>query len=212
MCGYGVLLALQARHVSGEGQRVDVSMYDAMIALNEQSVGYFSHFGKLPPRGKSGTAGPYGTFACKDGQFVTGTASNAGYQRFCGVIGAPDLAADERMHGGVDRAKYQEAILRPRIEEWARDLDADEASARLNAAGVPAAPVQDVADLFQCAHVRARHMIVAVDDPVLGRLELAGDPIKLGSAPETPHRPAPQLGADQARYLPEPAQEGDTPS
>lgn len=203
LAGYGVLLALQARHLTGEGQRVDISLYDSMIAINEQSIGHYSRFKELPPRGKSGTAGPYGAFRCRDGWFVTGAASNDIWQRFCQVLDAPELASDARLENGVDRAALQESILRPYIEKWASDLSAEEVTSRLNEGGVPAAPVQNVADLFDCPHVEARKMIVAVDDPVSGTLYLAGDPVKLQSFPEPTYRAAPQLGADQERYGPD---------
>lgn len=67
----------------------------------------------------------------------------------------------------------------------------------LSAAGVPSAPVQEIADLFTDPQVEVREMLIDIEDPVVGTLRVAGNPIKLGQSPHLAHRTAPQLGADQ---------------
>ena len=202
LAALGVSLALNARQQTGVGQRVDISLYDAMVALNEQSVGYYSHFGEVPPRGASPTSAPFSSFMAADGYLAIGIASDEIWRRFCTVIEAPDLAEDPTLAHGIDRVKHAETRLRPRIEKWTRQFPVEEAVRLLNVARVPAANVQNVDDLFDCPHVEARKMLVELDDPVAGRVRLAANPIKLSDSYITPNRTAPQLGADQDRYLP----------
>ena len=110
--------------------------------------------------------------------------------------------ADPELADGTGRSRQRETILRPRIEAWASSMTPQEAAARLNAANVPAAPVQTVRDLFACPHLAAREMIMTLTDPVFGDLRVPGNPIKLGRWPSVPAGRIPQLGADQATYLP----------
>jgi len=203
MAAFGVVLALRTAEATGEGQHVDIAMYDVMVALNEQSIGHYSHFGVIPKRGLSPTSAPYGAFRAKDGWFAVGIASDWIWARFCTAIGRPELVTAEGLRTGMERSANQDAVLRPLIEAWASTRTASEAAFHLTDAGVPAAPVQDVADLFTDAHVAAREMLTTLDDPVVGKLTVAGNPVKLGAHPHVSARTAPQLGADQ--YLVEEA-------
>ncbi|TCJ21966.1 CoA transferase [Microbacterium sp. PI-1] len=197
MAAFGVVLALRTAEATGQGQHVDIAMYDVMVALNEQSVGHYSHFGVVPKRGLSPTSAPYGAFRAKDGWFAVGIASDWIWARFCAAIDRPDLVTAEGLRTGMERSSNQDAVLRPLIEEWASTRTAAEAAFHLTGAGVPAAPVQDISDLFTDPHVAAREMLTTLEDPVIGQLTVAGNPVKLGSHPHLPTRTAPQLGADQ---------------
>lgn len=197
MAAFGVTLALRAVEHSGVGQRVDIAMYDVMVSLNEQSVGHYSHFGVMPKRGLSPTSAPYGAFRSKDGWFAIGIASDWIWARFCAAIGRPELVGHEGLRTGMQRSSNQESVLRPLIEEWASGRTSKEAAELLSNAGVPAAPVQSIADLFDDPQVAAREMLLDLHDPVVGDLTVAANPIKLGNNPRVEARTAPQLGADQ---------------
>lgn len=197
MAAFGVTLALRVASQSGEGQRVDVAMYDVMVSLNEQSVGHYSHFGSLPKRGLSPTSAPYGAFRTANGWVAIGIASDWIWARFCHAIGRVDLLTDDGLQTGMQRSLSQETILRPIIEDWARERTSREVAEMLSAAGVPSAPVQEIADLFTDPQVEVREMLIDIEDPVVGTLRVAGNPIKLGQSPHLAHRTAPQLGADQ---------------
>ena len=198
LAAFGVVLALRGVDTTGEGQHVDTAMYDAMVALNEQLIGHVSHFGELPRRGLSPTSAPYGAFRTKDGWVAIGIASDPIWRKFCVAIGEPDLATAPELSTGLSRASHQESILRPIIERWAAERTSHEVTVLLSDAGVPSGPVQDVAQLFDDPQVAVREMLIDIDDPVVGRLTVAGNPVKLGGSPHVPRRTAPQLGADQA--------------
>lgn len=197
MAAFGVTLALRVASQSGVGQRVDVAMYDVMVSLNEQSVGHYSHFGSLPKRGLSPTSAPYGAFRTANGWVAIGIASDWIWARFCHAIDRADLLSDVGLKTGMQRSLSQETILRPIIEDWAKERTSREVAELLSTAGVPSAPVQEIADLFTDPQVGVREMLIDIEDPVVGTLRVAGNPIKLGQSPHLPHRTAPQLGADQ---------------
>lgn len=197
MAALGVTLALYERQRTGTGQRVDISMYDVMVALNEQAIGHYSHFGEEAPRGMSPTSAPYAAYRCEDGWAAIGIASDGIWAKFCRAIGADDLLDDDRLTTGLDRARCSEDVLRPRIEAWTSPRTKSEVVDRLNAAGVPCGPVQTVTELFECDHLAARDMLITLEDPVIGQLTVAGNPVKLGDHLRVPRRTAPQLGADQ---------------
>ena len=140
MGAFGVSLALRAVEQTGEGQRVDIAMYDVMVSINEQSIGHYSHFGVVPKRGLSPTSAPYGAFRSKDGWVAIGIASDWIWARFCAAIGRPELVDQEGLRTGMQRSANQEAVLRPLIEDWASSLTSREVAELLSGAGVPAAP------------------------------------------------------------------------
>jgi formyl-CoA transferase len=201
MAAFGVALAIHARDQTGEAQRVDISMVDVMVMLNEPNIAYYSYFGKEPPRGASATSAPYGAYQCKDGWFVLGVSSDALFAKFCDVIDAPELASNEALATGIGRAEHRETIIRPRLERWSMQLTGEEASKILNAVGIPASPVNGVSDLFEDPHVAARRMLLTVEDPIVGTFQVAGNPIKMSGTIGVEARPAPVLGRDQDRYL-----------
>ena len=86
----GIILALYRRERHGGAQRVDVAMHDAMVFLNELSVGMMSVFGQKPPRGRSGTSAPYGAFRTRDGWVNIGVGGNPVWARFCAAIERPE--------------------------------------------------------------------------------------------------------------------------
>src|SRR5690606_7841105 len=174
MAAFRVVLALRTAERYGIGQRVDIELNDAMASLNEQSVGHYSHFREIPKRGLRPTSAPYGAFRAGDGWVAIGIASDEIWAKFCCAIGRPDLIDAEGLRNGMQRSANQETVLRPLIEEWARNRTPMEVAQHLAAAGVPAAPVQDVSDLFADPQVAAREMLLDLPDPVIGTLRVAG--------------------------------------
>jgi formyl-CoA transferase len=201
MASMGVLSALNMRHLTGEGTRVDISMYDSTVLLMESAITYWGHFKEEGGRGASSTAAPYDVFKANDGYFVLGVAGEPIWHRFCDAIGRKDLVERKDLASGRQRAAVLETVIRPLIEEWAADKTALEACDLFKAAGVPCAPVQNVQDLFTCPHVKARNMIVELDDPVIGTIATAGSPLKFSSVPEIENNPPPQLGGQTTELL-----------
>jgi len=200
LAAFGVLLALLARHSTGQGQRVDIAMYDAMLTYNEYAIGLYSLTGQRPPRALV-TSAPYGPFKARDGYVVISVVSEPIWARFCRALQREDLLEEPSLRTGMDRAKRVEDFLRPLIEDWAKDKTRAQVVEILNRHGVPACPVQDVEDILACPHVRARRMLLSLDDPVAGQVKVVGNAIKLSEAPDAPAEPPPQLGQHTEQLL-----------
>ncbi|WEX12450.1 CoA transferase [Chelativorans sp. AA-79] len=201
MTAMGVLAALNLRNLTGQGTRVDLSMYDATVMLTESVITYWSHFKQEGSRGASSTSCPYDVFKAKDGYFVLGVAGEPIWQRFAKAIGRADLIDRPELRSGKDRAKVLETVVRPIIEDWASGRTKAETCAFFREGGIPAAPVQNVGDLFECPHIEARNMLLELDDPVIGKIAVAGNPLKFSAVPEVERNAPPQLGADSTDVL-----------
>ena len=139
----------------------------------------------------------------RDRPIVLAAGHDSQFAKLCAALEAPELAADPRFATVALRVRHVEA-LGAEIERRLATRCAAEWLACFEAAGVPCGPLNDVAAVLADPQVRARHMIVSVDDPVAGKLEMPGFPIKLDGAAESDTRPAPpELDADRAKILAE---------
>ena len=189
----GCLLALRWRDLTGEGQHVDIAMLDATAALLAGVLPQCSFDPELARRRTVTTTFPYGAFACADGYFVMAVVGDDLWRRFCQILDRLDLLADPTLQVGQDRVLRAD-YLTEIIEAWAADKTADEASAALVAAGIPAGPVRRVDQLLACPHLNARGMILEIDDPVAGPRPVLGVPIRLSGVPPPRTNPPPQFG------------------
>jgi len=188
----GILAAVHRRERTGEGSYVDTAMYDAMVSMCERAVYHYSYDDDaLTRQGNSHpTLFPYNAFEANDGYVVIAAFSDGHWRALCDAMDRPDLAADYPDAASRVRARED---LRPEIGAWTRDLDTDVVVDRLDGR-VPAAPVQDAADVFDDPHVAARGMLADVAQPGADRdVTVAGCPIKFGDAPTGPRGRAPLL-------------------
>lgn len=136
---------------------------------------------------------PFGAYKTADGYIVIATLGEHIWHRFCEAIGKPELVNDERFSDGVARQENIEALNKV-SQPWLSERTCEEAVENLISFSVPASKVNDVEDLFECPHLAARDMLVDVEDPVWGRIQVAGNPIKMTGVPEISHEPPPDLG------------------
>jgi crotonobetainyl-CoA:carnitine CoA-transferase CaiB-like acyl-CoA transferase len=160
----GILLALQSRSVTGEGQRVEATLFDAALSLLVPHAGNYFQSHQEP--GLLGSAhpniAPYDRFACEDGDIFLGVMNRGQFQRFCAVVERPDLALDERFADNARRLRHRDALrheIESAIHHHARKALCD----ALMAAGVPAAPVHSVSEAFAQPHATHREMVVMRD-------------------------------------------------
>jgi CoA:oxalate CoA-transferase len=191
----GILQALFMRERTGQGQLVDSAMFDNMLSLNESMVTLFSTAGQSPQRGVPKNLFPRGAFKTKDGFIALNVPDNRIWGRLCEAIGREDLKTDERSKGGAERATNA-TFLQPIIENWLVTLTRDEAVDTLNEIGVPTGPVYEAEDIFEDPQVKARGMLMPIDDPDVGEYAFTRSPIHLSEAPELPKHAAPRLGQD----------------
>ncbi|MEY3486232.1 MAG: hypothetical protein RL075_237 [Pseudomonadota bacterium] len=199
----GILLALQHRHRTGEGQVIDVALYEAVFNCMESLLPEYSAFGAVREPGGSALPGiaPSNAYRCQDGAYalVAGNGDSI-FKRLMGVIGRPDLAADPALAHNAGRVLRVDE-LDAAIGQWAAALPVSAVLAALDAASVPAGRIYTVADIAADPHYQARGMLaqVAMDDG--SALTVPGFVPKLSRTPGTHRRNAPALGQDTNAVL-----------
>ena len=155
----GVLVALQARNVTGEGQYVDVALVDSVAASLEQAWQRYFVSGELPTRhGNSYDAiAPYDSYAAKDGFIVIGCGNQKLFEILCReLMKKPELVEDERFLSVSRRVKNNKALKRY-IEDWLKDYTVDEAIELVLAHKIPAGPIWSLKELAESEHARRRN-------------------------------------------------------
>ena len=197
----GVLLAVEARHKTGRGQRVDTSLLEGQIAMLSYHLTYYFASGRVPVRrgAASPVAVPYQGFKAKDDWVVVAAFTERMWQGVCRAIGRPEWMNDERFRGTARRANRETLI--PMLEEVFAKRTVDEWIERLSAEGVPCSPVNPIDKVVNDEQVKAREMIIEVDHPTAGKIRMAGLPVELGTTPGSVRLPPPQLGEHTAQIL-----------
>ena len=201
---YGILCALEHRERTGEGQFVDTSLLEAALALTVWEATEYWVTGRAPrPLGSAHRlAAPYQALRASDGWFTVGANNDKLFEAFCRAIERPDLAADGRLTSVRDRMRHRAALI-AEIEKTTAGATRAHWLARLDAAGVPAGPINDYAEALADPHARARDMIVDLEHPGAGPIKALGVPVKLSDTPGAVDRPAPLLGQDNTAVLTE---------
>jgi crotonobetainyl-CoA:carnitine CoA-transferase CaiB-like acyl-CoA transferase len=195
----GIQAALAERARSGMGQHVDLALLDVTAAtLANQATNYL--VGGLNPS-RLGNAHPnivpYQSFVARDGHLIVAVGNDSQFRRYVEVLGCPELADDARFVTNRDRVLNREALV-PLLQARMLERDKAEWIALLEAASVPAGPINTVADVFAEPQVQAREMQVNVPHPLNPQLQLVGNPIKLSRTPVEYRFPPPLLGKDSA--------------
>lgn len=198
----GVLLALEARHRTGRGQRVDTSLLEGQLAMLSYHLTSFFATGKAPVRRGAGSqlSVPYQAFQAKDDWVVVASFTERMWQGVCTAIDRPQWADDERFATARKRAANR-TVLIPMLREVFATRTVDDWVERLTAEGVPCTPVNSIDKVVVDPQVAARNMVVAVEHPTAGVLHMAGLPIKLSDTPGGITSHPPRLGEHSVQVL-----------
>lgn len=198
----GIVSAYVHRLKTGEGQFVDTSLMEAGIQQTFwQSAIYFATGVSPKPTGSAHVlAAPYQAFPTADGWINIGGANQANWERIATLVGAPELIEDERFKTNSNRMANREELARllgdhlkqRTTAEWLKDLDA---------AGIPAGPINDIAAMAADPQTLAREMVVELDHPKAGKTKALGLPIKFSETPGKIVSPAPMLGQHTREVL-----------
>lgn len=192
--------ALVKRASTGEGSRVDIAMFDCQLALLENAIMRYLATGEVPgPLGSRHPAiTPFQAFQARDGAMIIAAGNDALFQKLCRVLEAPEIAADDRFASNDLRCRNHQALV-ARIETILQAHPSSYWIERLDHAGIPAGPINTVAQAVEHPQIAARNMVVSVLDPLMGSVKVVGNPIKFHGLPDPPYRQsAPDL--DQHRY------------
>jgi crotonobetainyl-CoA:carnitine CoA-transferase CaiB-like acyl-CoA transferase len=197
----GLAAVLHARE-TGEGQFADVAMYDAILALSERIVYQHSYNGVIPVQqgNTHPLLCPFDIFRSKDGHFAVAAATDKHWRLLCGIMDRDDLAADPALAANRGRVANAQRV-RGAVAEWILARPNAEVMAAL-AGLVPGGPVQNIEEIEADPHVRARDMIVEVDQPGSRRpVRIAGSPLKFTATPSSVRHRAPRLDEDRAAII-----------
>jgi formyl-CoA transferase len=185
-----ILMAIIERGRSGQGQYLDMTLYDSAVSLMHPHISNYYMSGKTP--GLTGSAhpniSPYDKFHTRTTEIFVGAGNNRAFSRLCGEIGAPELTDDPRFRDNGDRVVNREA-LKAEIDARIAGLDGHELCARLLRAGLPAGPVMNMAEVMGHEHTAHRGMSIS-----MGEYRGAGTPIKLSRTPAAYRHPPPAFG------------------
>ncbi|HEX2581320.1 MAG TPA: CoA transferase [Dongiaceae bacterium] len=183
---FAIASALFAREKSGHGRFIDIAMLDCQIALLENALARYYGTGQAPQREgvHHPSIAPFGAYPTADRQIVLACGNDDLFNRLCVALDRPALQADERFTSNVGRVEHRgeltasitAALAAHPAEIWLR---------RFVKAGIPAGPVNDIADVAADPHVAQRRLLLPIADPDLSGLRVAGNPIHLsGDIPD----------------------------
>jgi CoA:oxalate CoA-transferase len=197
--------ALFHRERTGEACKVDIGMFDCQLALLENAVMRYTTSGEIPgPMGaRHPSITPFEAYKAGDGHLIIAAGNDGLYRKLCQALGRPDLAENplfktndlRNTHNRALAAEIEGELAKRPIEAWI---------AVLEQAGIPCGPVNNIAQALAHPQVAARNMLVEADDPVAGKVKVAGNPLKLSGFPDPTTRPgAPELDGDRVTILEE---------
>ena len=207
----GVLAALLERDRTGTAPEVDVSLYETALGyLGYHLAGYLAD-GTVPTG--EGTrfpmVAPYQVFATRDGELMIAGGNDRLFARICDVLGTPELVDDPRFRTNPDRVANRDELARLLEERLATETTAHWHE-RLTAAGVPAAPVADVADIVAAPQTEALGMLQPLPHPSIPELRLPALPLSFDHERAVHRTPPPAVGQHTAEILAEVGYDDET--
>jgi len=184
----GVGMALYHREKTGEGQHIDVSMFDVIFSLLENAIVNYTMGGFIPERNGNvdPSIAPFDVYACKDGFVALGVGNDKLFNKFANIIGHQELLEDERYKDNVSRCDNYIPDLQNLIREWCEDI--------MDEAGIPCGPVLNVKEAIEHPHIQARDMMVHCEHPTVGDMYFQGCVIKLSETPGEVETAPPLVG------------------
>jgi CoA:oxalate CoA-transferase len=196
----GINAALFRRTASGEGARIDIAMLDCQIAILENAIARYFATGQVPePMGaRHPSITPFEALATKDGHIVVAAGNDQLFRRLCDALEIASLADNPLFLTNELRTRHH-AALKDELEAALAARNTGDWLQRIEQAGVPCGPINDMAAALNDPHVLSRNMVVHAHDPVAGAVRMAGNPIKIEGYPDPLERPgAPALDGDGA--------------
>lgn len=203
MSTIGILSALHERERSGQGQHLDMSLFDvglmSMVNLAQ------SYLATGTPPGRLGTAHPqivpYQAFETADSYFILAVGNDEQYRRMTEAIGYPELWEDARFQANAGRVEHREELI-SKLAEIFRSGKRDRWLASIEGVGVPATPIYDLGEVFNDPQAKARNVVWEIDHPTLGSLPLIGSPLQhMSRTPAAPKSHPPLLGEHTREVL-----------
>jgi crotonobetainyl-CoA:carnitine CoA-transferase CaiB-like acyl-CoA transferase len=198
----GVLSALHHRNNTGEGQHIDISLFEAQASTLLNAASSWLNGGEM--FGRTGndhpSAAPYGVYDVDDGHIIIATFSDREFVRLANVLGYPEWITDPRFALNGNRVANRTA-LKAAVSEALKGKTRDEWVKILNEATVSAGPINDISDLEKDPQIVAREMIVALESRDFGTVRSIASPVRMSATPADYRLPPPSLGQHSVEVL-----------
>ncbi|HWI13781.1 MAG TPA: CaiB/BaiF CoA-transferase family protein [Burkholderiales bacterium] len=199
---FAVMTALAHRDRTGEGQHIDMSLLDVTIAaISHINMNYL--VGGIVPK-RMGTAHPsivpYQVFDGEDGKMVVAVGNDTQFGKLCEMLGLADLPKDERFRTNVARVKHRDALI-PLLQQRFAQRTVGAWIDKLTGIGVPCGPINNIQQVFDDPHIKARGMRVEVAHPRAGHVSMLANPAKLSATPPAYDLAPPRLGEHTREVL-----------
>jgi crotonobetainyl-CoA:carnitine CoA-transferase CaiB-like acyl-CoA transferase len=193
-----------SRRGVGAGQHIDLALLDAQVASISHVAMMYLVSGQQPPRlgNVSPITCPWQSFECSDGEIVVAVGNDSQFAAFCEVLGAPELAHDERFVTNPLRARNR-LVLIPMLADIIRTRTVREWYAKFDAAGVPSGPINGFAEVFADPQIVHREMLLRQPHATAGSVPQVANPVKFSATPVEYRRAPPVLGEHTAEVLKE---------
>ena len=185
LCAFSIVSALHYRHRTGKGQHIDLALLDSLVVALDNLGERYTVGGELLTRAGNVSFGgsSSGVYPTTDGHVaIAAGASDAVWRRFCEIIGRADLTRDPAYATAAARRDRRDAVAAI-IQGWTGQRTKAEVVSVLATGGVPAAPVNNVAEMVADPQVQAREMFVELPHPVHGPVKITGTPLKMSETP-----------------------------
>lgn len=197
-----VLAALTYREQTGEGQHIDLALFDVQVAtLANQAMNYLIS-GNSP--GRLGNSHPnivpYQAFSTSDGHIIVAVGNDEQFRRLCHVIGHSDLSTDPRFVTNSARVDNRDMLI-PLLENVLKERTSQEWIQILNDSKIPCGPINTLQEVFNDPQTLARQMKIELQHPLAGTVPLVGNPIKFSATPVVYDRAPPLLGDNNDEIL-----------
>ncbi len=196
-----ILAALRVRDRTGQGQHIDISLFEAAVALLGNVSANHLVSGEEAERYGNGHPNivPYQAFRTQDGYIVVSCGNDRLYQSFCHLLGRDDLATDQRFATNPQRVRNRQELI-PILQELLLQRDTEGWLAELRATGIPCGPINTVSQVFRDAQLESRGFVWECEHPTAGTIRLSGSPIRLSETPTHLYKAPPLLGEDNEDY------------
>lgn len=181
---YAALLGYIKALKTGEGEFIDVSMYDCMVALGERAHSQYLFTGNVVSRGPDKNMAPWGPFKAMDGYVALIVPTEKMWARLCKSIGREDFLQNENFNSGPKRAIHRQE-WEPALIEWMAEKTKNEVCEIFMSQGMPCGPVQDSEDIFNCPHIEKRDLFKKIPDKIMDELTVIGSPLKMEFSEQT---------------------------
>lgn len=194
VCALGCLSALYEREKTGAGQYIDTAMIECLVPMLQTILPDFAMTGhKIGLHGNTDMLScPADCYKAQDGYVIMYAGSDLLYGKLSDALGIPEMK-DEKFSRVALRNENKEEV-ESILRKWVSERTADEVEQAWLAAGIPAAKVSDVEDVYNSEQLRSRNFFVDVEVPGIGKVPFAASPVRLSAHSETKYKPAPQMG------------------